>query len=58
MTMKKAFALAVAAVAVSLTFTQAAQAGPRLDKIALPPSAKAAKILRGCERAMTGAISE
>ena len=33
MTMKKAFALAVAAVAVSLTFTQAAQAGPRLDKI-------------------------
>ena len=33
MTMKKAFALAVAAVAVSLSFTQAAQAGPRLDKI-------------------------
>ena len=33
MTMKKAFALAVAAVAVSLSFTQAVQAGPRLDKI-------------------------
>ena len=33
MTMKNAFALAVAAVAVSLSFTQAAQAGPRLDKI-------------------------
>ena len=33
MTMKNALALAVAAVAVSLTFTQAAQAGPRLDKI-------------------------
>ena len=33
MTMKNALALAVAAVAVSLSFTQAAQAGPRLDKI-------------------------
>ena len=33
MTMKNALAIAVAAVAVSLTFTQAAQAGPRLDKI-------------------------
>jgi len=33
MTMKNALALAVAAVAVSLSFTQAVQAGPRLDKI-------------------------
>ena len=33
MTMKNALAIAVAAVAVSLSFTQAAQAGPRLDKI-------------------------
>ena len=33
MTMKKALALAVAAVVTGLSFTQAAQAGPRLDKI-------------------------
>ena len=33
MTMKKAIALAIAAVVTSLSFTQAAQAGPRLDKI-------------------------
>ena len=33
MTMKKALALAIAAVVTSLSFTQAAQAGPRLDKI-------------------------
>ena len=33
MTMKKALALAVAAVFTSLSFIQAAQAGPRLDKI-------------------------
>ena len=33
MTMKKVLALAVAAVVTGLSFTQAAQAGPRLDKI-------------------------
>ena len=33
MTMKKALALAVAAVVTSLSFIQAVQAGPRLDKI-------------------------
>ena len=33
MTMKKALALAVAAVVTGLSFIQAAQAGPRLDKI-------------------------
>ncbi len=33
MTIKKALALAVAAVVAGLSFTQAAQAGPRLDKI-------------------------
>ena len=31
MTMKKALALAVAAVVTGLSFIQAAQAGPRLD---------------------------